>query len=381
MPTDSSQPAAVYRPWLHRYIILWGVAVFVLIAIGGNVTSTGAGMAVPDWPTTFGYNMFTAPPSVWWSYNDRFWEHFHRLMGSLVGLLTIVGAVWLWVTQRARPWLRVLGVVLLELVILQGIMGGLRVTEASIHLAILHGITGQLILALVVLLAAATGRRWIERAGQSPGGASAYPGLRAGALLVLNVLVIQLVLGAWMRHTGAGLAIPDLPTAYGGIIPPLTQEALDQAVAQNPLVTRPYTVAQVAIHFAHRIGALVVLTVGLGFLVGLHRTVPAHPDLRWPARWLAWLLAVQVLLGAMVIWHQRPPDITTAHQATGAALLAVATWLAVRVHLASGRPCYAPQGVSEPLPADPPPDLPPDSPSDISSDSPPPGPAWKGQVA
>src|SRR5947207_2613273 len=101
------------------------IATLLLICSGGMVTSKGVGLAVPDWPTTFGYNMFLFPVSKW--VGGILFEHTHRLMGSIVGFLTIILAMWLWLSEN-RQWVRNLGVIALAGVILQGILGGLRVT-------------------------------------------------------------------------------------------------------------------------------------------------------------------------------------------------------------------------------------------------------------
>src|SRR5438094_8352425 len=114
-----------YRKWLNRFAWLTCVATLLLICSGGMVTSKNVGLAVPDWPTTFGYNMFLFPVSKW--VGGILFEHTHRLMGSLVGFLTIILAVWLWVRED-RPWVRNLGAIAVFGVILQGILGGLRVT-------------------------------------------------------------------------------------------------------------------------------------------------------------------------------------------------------------------------------------------------------------
>src|ERR1041384_894768 len=103
--------------WLHRFAVLTAAATLGLIGMGGLVTSHGAGMAVPDWPTTYGYNMFFFPISQW--VGGVFYEHTHRLMGSFVGILTIALVVWLWLKEE-RIWLRWFGVLALIFVSLQG---------------------------------------------------------------------------------------------------------------------------------------------------------------------------------------------------------------------------------------------------------------------
>src|SRR5574341_2080325 len=122
-------------PWPHRLAILTAGATFLLILAGGLVTNTGAGLAVPDWPTTFGYNMFLYP----WSrmIGGIFYEHGHRLVASVVGVLTIALALTFWLKEN-RMWLRWLGIAALGLVVVQGVFGGLRVVLLQQTLAIIH---------------------------------------------------------------------------------------------------------------------------------------------------------------------------------------------------------------------------------------------------
>jgi heme a synthase len=331
-----SAGSASYQPWLHRYNCAVVIVSFCLITLGGTVTSKGVGMAVPDWPTTFNYNMFLFPPSMW--KGGIFWEHSHRLLGSLVGFLSIITAVWLWRTQRARPWLRHTGLAMLALVIVQGIMGGLRVTQNSINWATIHGINGQLFLCLTVLIAAATSRWWIEHAPTVAKGDSALSPdtsrkLRIGSLLLLATLVVQLSLGAGMRHTGSGLAIPDFPSSFGSLVPPFDRAAIEAAEAELPYdAQRPlFTPAQVSVNFAHRCWAIVVVLAATTLLVMIAKSKGVTKRITQPAWALGLLLLVQVCLGAFVVWSGRHPEIATAHQTTGAATLATAALLSIRL--------------------------------------------------
>src|SRR5437588_9446171 len=111
--------------WLNRFAWLTAVATLFLICSGGMVTSKGVGLAVPDWPTSFGYNMFLFPVSQW--VGGIFFEHVHRLIASTVGLLTLILATWIWWAD-GRRWVRALGLAAVAAVILQGVLGGLRVT-------------------------------------------------------------------------------------------------------------------------------------------------------------------------------------------------------------------------------------------------------------
>ncbi len=349
----------MHRPWLHRFAIVFVVAVFILIALGGTVTSKGAGLAVPDWPTTFDHHMFLFPPSLW--VGNIFWEHVHRLMGSLVGLMAIVMAVWLWQTQ-SRAWVRNLGLAALGMIIVQGIMGGLRVTQLSTGLAVVHGITAQIIICITVLISAATSRWWIDvrerETGDRRQGAtdksqsretaslppvpcflSTFFGLHRAAIIALIALFIQLALGSIVRHHGAGLAIPDFPLAYGNIIPPLTQTEIESAMtayADKPdeyATTEHgwYTPFQVAIHWTHRLWAIVAVGAVAHLIAKVLRR-STDCKLKTPSLALGLMIVLQVALGASIIWTGRHPEIATSHQTLGAIVLATTAliWFRIR---------------------------------------------------
>src|SRR5690349_20301162 len=91
-------PANRYNPGLHTIAVLTALATFPLIFMGGLVSSHGAGLAVPDWPNSYGYNMFLFPPRLW--IGGILYEHTHRLMGTVVGLLAIILVIWAWLTER-----------------------------------------------------------------------------------------------------------------------------------------------------------------------------------------------------------------------------------------------------------------------------------------
>ena len=326
-----------YQPWLHRFAVSLVTMTFLLVLLGGTVTSKGVGLSVPDWPNTYGQNMFLFPPSLW--KGGVFWEHTHRLLGAAVGLMTIVITVWVCWAQRSRKWLAWLTVATLLMVIVQGVMGGLRVTELSTSLAVLHGVTAQLFLCMCVLIAAATSRLWLEAASTTGALSDRFSRtLRRGSLVMLGVMVIQLVLGASMRHTESRLAIPDFPSAYGRWVPPLTKSSIHAAIDAQPYeqVTRYYSTAQVGVHFAHRVWAVVVLAMAVWLVTRLTAEANNHPWLIGPMTGLVGLLILQVSLGISVIWTGQMAyndEIATAHQGTGAALLATAALIAIRVHV------------------------------------------------
>src|ERR1043165_8488370 len=154
-------------PWPHRWAVALSCATFPLIWVGGLVTTTDAGMAVPDWPNTYGYNLFLYPWQSWlagpW---DLFVEHGHRLLAASVGLLTI-GLLVVLLKAEPRRWLRGLGFAALGLVIFQGVLGGMRVRLDERTLAMLHGMTGPLFFSLAVALAIFTSRTWSQGTGDN----------------------------------------------------------------------------------------------------------------------------------------------------------------------------------------------------------------------
>src|SRR6266568_5986194 len=208
-----------YNKWLNRFAWLNCLATLLLICSGGMVTSKNVGLAVPDWPTTFGYNMFLFPVSNW--VGGILFEHTHRLMGSLVGFLTIILAVWLWLSEY-RQWVRNLGVIALAGVILQGIVGGLRVTMMKDEIGIFHACVAQAFFGLIVIIALVTSRSWRAVAAVADRGKS----LPVIALVTTAFIYLQLALGATMRHQHRDLAITDFPTAYGQWIPDTSAPAI-----------------------------------------------------------------------------------------------------------------------------------------------------------
>jgi cytochrome c oxidase assembly protein subunit 15 len=175
------------------------VATLLLLFVGGLVTSKGAGLAVPDWPTTFGHNMFLYP----WSkmVGGVLYEHSHRLFASGVGFLTLLLAMLLWFYERRR-WLRWLGVTALAFVILQGVVGGLRVVLVEETLAILHACFAQTFFALAAGLALFTSEEWkgeIHRVRSTDAGR-----IQRLSVLTTTLIYLQGILGAILRYRGAG---------------------------------------------------------------------------------------------------------------------------------------------------------------------------------
>lgn len=299
--------------WLHGYSRLLAAATLVLITAGGLVTSTGSGLAVPDWPSTYGYFMFTFPPSK--MVGGILYEHGHRLIASVVGLLTIGLAAWLSIAD-GRRWMRRIGWLALGAVVVQGLLGGVTVLYLlPPAVSISHAGLAQLFFALVTSLAVFTSAGWLARYGRDAASERALEADRTLTRLAVATPIAvygQILVGATMRHTGAGLAIPDFPLAFGRLVPPVWDAAI-------------------AVHFAHRAGALVVAGLVLAMAVHVLVRHAGRRELLRPALLLAALVPLQVGLGAWTVLSGRDVAVNTAHVATGALLLAAAVVLGLRV--------------------------------------------------
>src|SRR6201982_1480862 len=195
--------SATSTKWLNRFAWLTCVATLLLICSGGMVTSKNVGLAVPDWPTTFGYNMFLFPFSKW--VGGILFEHTHRLMGSLVGFLTIILAAWLWLREDRR-WGRNLGLIAVGGVILQGILGGLRVTMMKDEIGIFHACVAQAFLGLAVVIALVTTNFW-RSLDEVEISSRKFAPIRFLAIAITLAIYVQLALGATMRHQHRDLSI------------------------------------------------------------------------------------------------------------------------------------------------------------------------------
>jgi heme a synthase len=274
------------------------VSTLLLIFAGGLVTSTDSALAVPDWPLSYGMLM---PPMV----GGVFYEHGHRMIASFVGLLTLILAFWIH-AQEPRSEIRRLGWIALGAVCLQGLLGGLTVLFFTpLPVSVAHACLAQTFLCILVALAYATSREW----GEPPGLAEDTARVRTASAAAVAGVFAQLVIGAFMRHAEAGLAIPDFPLAFGRLVPSF----------QTP---------EIAVHFAHRVGALVVVGLVAHLLARALRS--RDPRFVRPACLLAALTLVQVGLGATAVLTGMAVIPTTTHVAVGAALLGTAFFVHLR---------------------------------------------------
>ncbi len=304
------------RSLLHAIALLTTFLTFLLICSGGLVTSKGVGMSVPDWPTTYGYNMFLFPISRW--VGGVFYEHSHRLLASGIGFLTVILGVMTFFLEQRR-FVRNLAVAAVIGVIAQGVLGGLRVTLYKDELGIFHALLAQSFFALLLIFSAVTSRRFCEGKWFYDAAAAS---LRWLGVAVIVLTYFQLSIAATMRHSHLGLSIPDFPTAYGHFIPDVSEEALaainGSRLAQGMM---PTTTTQICLQMIHRGGAILLFGAVLLFIIRTRDLLPAG---HWARGWAllgGGLLFLQVFLGAWTIWSNKAADVATAHMALGALLL------------------------------------------------------------
>jgi cytochrome c oxidase assembly protein subunit 15 len=308
-----------YKPGLAWFAALGGAWVFVLVSLGAYTTTIGAGMAFPDWPLSNG----SVNPHGWLTEIDKFAEHSHRISATVMGLISIALAIWLGLTE-SRAWLRKLGWAVVGLVILQGVVGGLRVlcdhyeinmvnTSLGRLFAMLHAVLAQAFVCALLTVAVACSRPWIEQEGGWTGPATLR--LRRLGRICVALLFLQLGIAAVVRHSFAGLAIPTFPlsSSDGALLPPEWS-------------------FPVAIQFAHRaMAALIAVGVAIyGHFLWRETAAP------WPLRasgvLLLGLVAGQITLGAEIIWTGRSIYVTTGHVLLGALTLATTYLVTMWVH-------------------------------------------------
>ncbi len=311
---DSSQPPV--SPWPHRVAVALACATFPLLWVGGLVTTTDSGMAVPDWPNTYGYNLWLYPWQSWlaapW---DLFIEHGHRLLASTVGLLTICLVVEL-MRSDARRWMKGLGFAALALVIFQGVLGGMRVLFDERTLALLHGCTGPLFFAVTVSLAVFTSRSWIT-AEPLPEFSSAG-NIRRLAVAMALLAFLQIVLGAVVRHVPVDAQPGTFMLAanshlFLAVVLTLHILLLSALVLFKLRHTRPI----------NRLAAALLLLVCCQLLLGLATWMEKFGTPTWAAGWMS-THSAPVREGGWLQTH-----VITAHVATGSLLLVTAVALAL----------------------------------------------------
>ena len=303
---------------LHRLTVLALCLIWPLIWVGGLVTTYDAGMAVPDWPGTYGYNLFLYPYKTWLlGPFDLFIEHGHRLLGAIVGFVAI-GIVVAAFRTESRRWVRWLVVALLVAVILQGMLGGFRVLLGDRTFAMIHGCFGPAFFAMCVIAATVTGRFWRQAGELRRGEAVPGKGLLFIAGLLLGISYLQLVFGAQLRH----LQPNSRPSWFALMVALHVMTAVFLWLLTGLTWFRVRRCGDLTLT---RSGMLLIGLVGLQILLGVGTWVVNYG---WPS-FLQWfpgstgfLLRSKGFVDSIIV---------TAHVATGSLILAVCTWLFVRL--------------------------------------------------
>jgi len=301
---SSSADALATPVWLRRMTKLTAASTLFLIFAGAMVTSTSSGLAVPDWPLSYG---MLFPPMV----GGIFYEHGHRMVATTVGFFVLVQAFWL---QKKEPKaaVRALGWLALLAVVVQGLLGGLTVlfllpTAVSVS----HASLAEIFFCLTVAIAFMTSK-FASRLGADQAGS----GLGLLSRILVAAVFLQIVIGALMRHLGAGLAIPDWPLSFGAVIPPLTS-------------------IEVVTNFAHRSWGLVVAALIVGFAPAVLRRV--RGGVRTVYGVLVVAVTIQVALGGATVLLEKAPLLTSFHVVTGAFVLANTLVFALSAHRIESR--------------------------------------------
>jgi len=300
-----------YKPWLFALCIFSLCWITLLLYAGGFTTTIRAGMAFLDWPLSNG----SLNPENWIQQTDMLAEHSHRLLGKIIGVLSLILLYFIWL-KESRVWMRTLSRILVLVIILQGLLGGSRVVfdELNLHtddnliaqsFAVIHACGAMVVLGILVALTIGSSRSWIESKSRLR---DAVPdSIRSWGIVSTTAIFLQILIGAVMRHAEAGMAIAKFPLAQPGSVFPA------------------YWNFDVSIHFAHRVGAVIVTIVLLTYLSKLWAYGVTRKALAAGILTVLGLLFVQVWLGAQTIWTVRNIHVTTIHHLAGAFLLA-STW-------------------------------------------------------
>lgn len=313
---------------LRRYSKFLCVITLFLIALGALVKSTESGLSVPDWPTTYGKFMFAYPLDK--MAGGIKYEHTHRMLASIVGLLTLILTIWLIRIKDMPVWVKRLGILAFITVVLQGVLGGLTVKFfLPVWLSTFHGVLAQTFLLIVILIAYALSgerrKRWtIEEESYDP----LFLQL---AIFLMAMIYLQLIIGNVMRHAQAGLAVPDFPTMGWTLFPSFDQAWLNRINAwrfENNL--DPVNMGQVFIHLFHRFWALLILIDILWLNKIAYERCLDRPLILKTLYWLNMVVILQITLGISTVLTHKEVYTTTLHVTMGAIVLALTFLMVLR---------------------------------------------------
>jgi cytochrome c oxidase assembly protein subunit 15 len=301
-------------------------SILVLIFAGALVKSHEVGLSVPDWPTTYGYQMFQFPFSD--MVGGIFYEHGHRMIATVVGFMTLILSIIVYLSDNDL-WLKKLTFSALGLVIIQGLFGGLTVLlYLPAYISVIHAILAQTFFVLIIFISFSLS---IKDKHKLYNLSDVYD-LKIPAYFVAISIYIQLILGAIMRHTESGLAIPDFPLSGGHIIPPFNQSMIETIQSMHFDAGLQFVeLYQIIIHYFHRLGAFIV-TLSIGYLsFSLVQLKLKFSIVHKLTLSIILLLLIQIFLGAMTIWTVKNPLITSFHVLNGAIILGFSALIVIHV--------------------------------------------------
>lgn len=289
--------------WLARLTKFTVFMTVVLLSAGALVTSTGSGLAVPDWPLSYGQFF---PPMI----GGILFEHGHRLIAGAVAILAVIQAILIYKYEE-RTSVKRLAAFSVAVVLTQASLGGLTVLlRLPPQVSVSHACLAQIFFSTVVIIALMTSKTWAQfKPTESVSGDSF---LQLLTTLLPVAFFVQLIFGATMRHTGAGLAIPDFPLSFGHWVP-------------------SYFTSAILIHYCHRVGALTMVILVTATVTRIYQKHLFNQTLTIAGGLLTAFVALQIMMGAMIIWLRKPVPLTSAHLVVGACCLATSVVLAVLV--------------------------------------------------
>ncbi len=299
-----------------------------LIFLGALVKSTESGLSVPDWPTTYGKFMFAYPLNK--MAGGIKYEHTHRMLASIVGLLTLVLTFWLLRLKSIPVWVKKLGIFAFFTVVLQGILGGLTVKYfLPVWLSTFHGVLAQTFLLIVLLIAYALSKERYQRWNIEE--ESYDPLFLQLAMFLMGMIYLQLIIGNVMRHDQAGLAVPDFPTMGWTMLPTFDHTWLNRINAwrfENNL--DPVNMGQIFICLFHRFWALLIVIDVLWLNKIAYERCLDRPLILKTLYWLNLAILLQVTLGISTVLSHKEVYTTTLHVTMGAIVLGLTFLMVLR---------------------------------------------------
>ena len=301
---------------------------FFLIFVGALVKSTESGLSVPDWPTTFGENMFLFPISS--MVGGIFYEHSHRLIASIVGICILINTILILLSNHLK-YIKILSIITLISVIIQGILGGLTVLFfLPAWISTSHATLGQTTFCLTIVLAIITSPKWITftlSKIKSP--------INLLSIYTILAVWIQLIIGAIVRHTESALVALDFPKMNDKWIPSFSNKTIS-IINENRFIynfdsiidLEPITSNQLFIHFLHRYWGYTVFLVILYFAYQLYK----KNNYKFISIILCLLISIQIGLGALTVLSLKHFIITSLHVSNGAAILGLLVFTSTQLH-------------------------------------------------